>query len=37
MLGAGTEASFRNLRVWEALPNAEWEKNKTRLNAEVKP
>lgn len=23
MLGAGTEASFRRLRVWEALPKAE--------------
>ena len=31
MLVAGTEASFRNLRVWEALPNAEWEKNKAAL------
>ncbi len=28
MLGVGTEASFRNLKVWEALPNAEWPKNK---------
>jgi hypothetical protein len=37
MLGAGTEASFRNLRVWEALPNADWAKNKTRLTPEVKP
>ena len=33
MLGAGTEASFRNLRVWEALPNAEWPQNKARLTA----
>jgi hypothetical protein len=31
MLGAGTEASFRNLRVWEALPNPEWPKNKEAL------
>lgn len=37
MLGAGTEASFRKLRVWEALPNAEWEKNKAKLSAAVKP
>lgn len=37
MLGAGTEASFRKLRVWEALPNAEWDKNKAKLNAVVKP
>ncbi len=33
MLGAGTEASFRNLRVWETLPNAEWPKHQTRLAA----
>jgi hypothetical protein len=31
MLVAGTEASFRNLRVWEALPNEEWSKNKAAL------
>ena len=31
MLGAGTEASFRHLRVWEALPNARWEKNRAAL------
>ena len=31
MLGAGTEASFRRLRVWEARPNPEWEKNKAAL------
>lgn len=37
MLGAGTEASFRKLRVWEALPNAAWETNKAKLNAVVKP
>jgi hypothetical protein len=37
MLGAGTEASFRKLRIWEALPNAEWEKNKAKLNATPKP
>lgn len=37
MLGAGTEASFRRLRVWEALPNAEWEKNKAKLTATAKP
>lgn len=37
MLGAGTEASFRKLRVWEALPNAEWEKNKAALIAPSKP
>lgn len=31
MLGAGTEASFRHLRVWEALPNAQWEQNRAVL------
>jgi len=31
MLGAATEASFRHLRVWEALPNPDWEKNKAGL------
>jgi len=25
MLGVGTEASFRNLRAWEARPDAERE------------
>jgi hypothetical protein len=34
MLVASTEASFRHLRVWEALPNPAWEKNKAGL---VKP
>ena len=28
MLIAGTEGSFRNLRMWEALPNPDWPKNK---------
>jgi hypothetical protein len=37
MLGAGTEASFRHLRVWEALPNAQWEQNKAALAAKPKP
>lgn len=37
MLGAGTEASFRRLRVWEALPNAEWAKNKAKLQTAAKP
>lgn len=37
MLGAGTEASFRKLRVWEALPNAEWQKNKAKLHSAAKP
>lgn len=31
MLGVGTEASFRNLRVWEALPNSEWDANRRAL------
>lgn len=33
MLGAGTEASFRHLRVWEALPNPDWPKNKSAVLA----
>lgn len=33
MLGVGTEASFRNFRVWEALPNPDWAKNKSALTA----
>lgn len=33
MLGAATEASFRNFRMWEALPNPEWEKNREGLGA----
>ena len=28
MLVAGAEGSFRHLRVWEALPNPDWEQNK---------
>ena len=31
MLGVGTEASFRNFRIWEALPNPDWPKNKQAL------
>jgi hypothetical protein len=37
MLGAATEASFRRLRVWEALANAEWEKNKVKISGIVRP
>jgi hypothetical protein len=37
MLVAGTEASFRNFRVWEALPNAEWAKNKQAILAASQP
>ena len=37
MLGAGTEASFRHLRVWEALPNPDWSAAKTALQAASKP
>jgi hypothetical protein len=35
MLGAGTQASFRNLRIWEALPNADWPKHKQALAAQI--
>ncbi len=31
MLVAGTEASFRHFRMWEALPNPAWPKNKAAL------
>lgn len=37
MIGAGTQGSFRKFRVWEALPNADWEKNKAALLAANKP
>ncbi len=37
MLGAGTEASFRHLRVWEALPNEGWTAAKASLQATAKP
>jgi hypothetical protein len=37
MLGAGTEASFRHLRVWEALPNPDWAAAKATLQAASKP
>lgn len=31
MLGVGVEASFRHFRMWEALPNPEWPRNKATL------
>lgn len=31
MFVMGVEGSVRNLKVWEALPNPEWEKNKAKL------
>ncbi len=37
MLGAGTEASFRHLRVWEALPNPDWAAAKATLQTASKP
>ena len=37
MLGAGTEASFRKLRIWEALPKTDWKRIKATLNAAAKP
>ncbi|MEO6786787.1 MAG: hypothetical protein ABI318_11695 [Chthoniobacteraceae bacterium] len=33
MLGASTEASFRHFRIWEALPNPDWPKNKQALTS----
>lgn len=37
MIGASTQGSFRNFRVWEALPNPDWPKNKQTLMAASKP
>jgi len=37
MFVSGTECSVRNLRIWEALPNADWAKNKQSLLAANKP
>jgi len=37
MLGAGTEASFRHFRVWEALPNTDWAKNKAAITPASQP
>lgn len=33
MFVMGVEGSVRNLKAWEALPNAEWENNKAKLTA----
>jgi hypothetical protein len=30
---AGQSASFRNVRVWEALPNPAWSATKAKLSA----
>jgi hypothetical protein len=30
---AGTSAAFRNVQVWEALPNSTWEATKEKLTA----
>lgn len=37
MLGVGVDASFRRLRIWEALPNPEWAKHKEAILAAMKP
>lgn len=37
MLGVGVDASFRNLRIWEGLPNPEWPKHKEAILAAMKP
>lgn len=37
MIGTGTQGCFKNFRVWEALPNAEWPKNKEALQAAANP
>jgi hypothetical protein len=36
MFVAGVESSVRNFKVWEAQPNAEWEKNKAAVLASMK-
>jgi len=33
MFVMGVEGSVRHFKAWEALPNAEWEANKTKLKA----
>ena len=35
--GVGVDASFRNFRIWEALPNPEWAKNKESILATLPP
>ena len=37
MFVSGTEGSVRNFRVWEALPNPDWAKNKAALVAAAAP
>lgn len=37
MLGVGVDASFRNLRIWEAMANPEWPKHKETIRAAMKP
>ncbi len=36
MFVAGVESSVRNFKVWEALPNADWAKNKETVLASMK-
>jgi CubicO group peptidase (beta-lactamase class C family) len=36
MIGAGTQGSFRNFRVWEALPNKDWPQNKQAIPTALK-
>lgn len=37
MFVAGTEGSFRHFRIWEALPNPDWAKNKEAILAASQP
>lgn len=37
MLGVGTVASFRNFRMWEALPNPDWPKHRAELQKASAP
>jgi|GEM_PF-234583 len=36
MIGASTQGSFRKFRVWEALPNKDWETNKQTIPTSLK-
>jgi hypothetical protein len=37
MFVSNAEGSVRNLKIWEALPNPDWPKNKGKIVAESKP
>ncbi len=37
MLGASTQASFRHFRIWEALPNPDWARDKQAIPSAALP